>query len=164
MISIDAINFYDKLSNLGIEVWIDGGWGVDALLGKQTRSHRDLDIAIQQKDVAPLQEMLRVQGYREIKRDSPWNFVLGDGQGHEIDVHAFVFDDRGEVVQGTLYPKDSLAGSGTINGRVVKCVSPEYMVKFHTGYKLRDTDFKDVAALCERFGIDYPAEYQHLKK
>ena len=34
------------------------------------------------------------------------------------------------------------------------------MVKFHTGYRLRDTDVRDVSALCERFGIDYPDEYQ----
>jgi lincosamide nucleotidyltransferase A/C/D/E len=30
-----------------IEFYVDGGWGVDALLGKQTRPHADLDIAIQ---------------------------------------------------------------------------------------------------------------------
>ena len=38
------------------------------------------------------------------------------------------------------------------------------MVGFHTGYELHDSDFKDVSALCERFGIDYPEEYAHLKK
>lgn len=24
--------------------WLDGGWGIDVLAGKQTRSHRDVDI------------------------------------------------------------------------------------------------------------------------
>ena len=28
-----------------IEIWIDGGWGVDALLGTQTRPHSDVDIS-----------------------------------------------------------------------------------------------------------------------
>ena len=28
----------------GIDVWLDGGWGVDALLGQQTREHDDLDL------------------------------------------------------------------------------------------------------------------------
>ena len=32
------------------------------------------------------------------------------------------------------------------------------------GYEPHDSDFKDVSALCERFGIDYPEEYAHLKK
>ncbi len=35
----------------GIEVVVDGGWGVDALLGEQTRSHGDLDIALPHKDL-----------------------------------------------------------------------------------------------------------------
>lgn len=25
----------------GIDYWVDGGWGIDALLGRQTREHRD---------------------------------------------------------------------------------------------------------------------------
>lgn len=28
------------LEAAGIAVWLDGGWGVDALLGRQTRSHK----------------------------------------------------------------------------------------------------------------------------
>jgi lincosamide nucleotidyltransferase A/C/D/E len=34
----------------GIEVVVDGGWGVDALLGKQTRVHADVDIALEHKE------------------------------------------------------------------------------------------------------------------
>jgi len=30
----------------GIDVCLDGGWAVDALLGEQTRRHAGLDIAI----------------------------------------------------------------------------------------------------------------------
>ena len=43
MTSIDVIDCYTTLENLGIEIWVDGGWGVDALLGEQTRPHKDLD-------------------------------------------------------------------------------------------------------------------------
>ncbi len=67
MTSTDVIDFYTTLENLGIEMWVDGGWGVDALLGEQTRPHKDLDIAIQQKDVSKLRELLEVRGYKEIK-------------------------------------------------------------------------------------------------
>jgi lincosamide nucleotidyltransferase A/C/D/E len=51
MTSGDVVDFYKIVTQLGVDLWIDGGWGVDALLGEQTRPHRDLDIAIQQKDV-----------------------------------------------------------------------------------------------------------------
>jgi len=39
----------------------------------------------------------------------------------------------------------------------VKCISPEWMVKFHSGYELDGNDYRDVSALCERFGIALPA-------
>ncbi len=166
MTSADVIDLYATLENLGIKIWIDGGWAVDALLGKQTRSHADLDIAIQYKDTPKFREYLEARGYREVQRDEDkkWNFVLGDDSGHEVDVHAFTFDNNGHVIEGIEYPDRSLTGTGVIDGHAVRCIDPEHLVRFHTGYKLKDKDFKDVVALCERFGIDYPAEYLHLKK
>lgn len=88
MTSLDVLDFYRTMSEIGVEVWIDGGWGVDALLGKQTRSHKDLDIAIQERHVAVLREVLVTRGYREVRPEDarPWNFVLGDETGREIDV------------------------------------------------------------------------------
>lgn len=170
MTAADVIGLHAALEDLGIAVWIDGGWGVDALLGEQTRPHKDLDIVIQQKDASRLCQLLESQGYRDVERDdtSPWNFVLGDSLGHEVDVHAIVFDTAGNgvygpVQRGIMYPAASLSGSGSIDGHIVRCISPEWMVKFHTGYKLKDTDVHDVATLCERFGIEYPKEYAHLK-
>jgi len=32
------------LEDLNIKYWVDGGWGVDILTGKQNREHRDIDI------------------------------------------------------------------------------------------------------------------------
>ena len=171
MKSEDVVRLLQQLEEGGLAVWLDGGWGVDALLGEQTRPHGDLDIVIQQKDVPRLRRLLESQGYRDVARDdtSPWNFVLGDGKGHEVDVHAIVFDAEGNgiygpVEKGVMYPAASLSGSGAIDGRTVKCIAAEYMVKFHTGYRLRERDFRDVSALCERFGVDYPEDYAHLKK
>jgi hypothetical protein len=43
----DAIALYSLSEKEGIKVWIDGGWAVDALLGRQTRNHADLDIALE---------------------------------------------------------------------------------------------------------------------
>ncbi|MGK5520290.1 nucleotidyltransferase domain-containing protein [Micromonospora sp. URMC 107] len=34
------------LAAVGCRAWIGGGWGVDALVGHQTRAHRDLDLAV----------------------------------------------------------------------------------------------------------------------
>lgn len=165
------IQIYSMLTKNGIDTWIDGGWCVDALLGEQTRPHADVDIVVQQKDVPKLRKLLGALGYKEAIRDdtSAWNFVLSDGKGDLVDVHAIVFDAEGNglygpVEKGIMYPAASLTGKGTINCQPVKCISAEYLVKFHTGYELDENDFKDVMALCERFGIEYPKEYAHLRK
>jgi len=160
---MDVITFYIDLDNLGIRIWIDGGWGVDALLGEQTRPHTDLDIVIQQKDLQKVLELLRKRGYQNVERDDtrPCNFVLGDDRGHEIDFHVIVFDNDGNgiygpVENGEMYPFGSLLGTGNVNGHSVRCVSPEYMVKFHTGYELSESGSKDISALCKKFRIDFP--------
>jgi len=161
MTAEDVVELYSLSGQLGIEMWIDGGWGVDALLGKQTRSHSDLDIAIEYRFVPRLREHLEFQGYEDIKTKdrSQWNFVMGDDNGRLIDFHAFVFNDDGNITDGIKYPKGSLTGTGTINGHTLRCIDPEYMVKFHTFYEPNERDFKDVSALCDRFDINLPKEY-----
>jgi len=170
MTSLDVLNFYRTMSEIGVDVCIDGGWGVDALLGKQTRSHIDLDITIQQRYVASLREALLARGYREVRLEDarPWNFVLGDESGKEIDVHVVVLDENGNGVygppeKGEMYPAASLTGTGIIDGRSVRCISPEWAVKFHSGYELRKKDFRDVSALCSKFGFGLPAAYERFK-
>ena len=46
-----VVELYDKLDDLGIPIWIDGGWAVDALLATETRQHADLDIALEYRFV-----------------------------------------------------------------------------------------------------------------
>jgi lincosamide nucleotidyltransferase A/C/D/E len=143
-----------------IDLYIDGGWGVDALLGRQTRPHSDLDIALQHTDVPRLRALLEARGFRELPRDDSWecNFVFGDDQGRQVDVHSYTFDSTGNHIFGVAYPFDSLSGTGFINGIPVKCISPEWMVKFHSGYRLDWNDYQDVKALCQHFGIPLPDE------
>src|SRR5215510_7661930 len=102
----DVIDLCREFERAGIMIWIDGGWAVDALLGKETRPHEDLDIAIQHADIPKLRETLRSRGYKDVARDdaSENNFVLGDAEGRRVDVHS---------IEGLAYPKGSLAGQGT---------------------------------------------------
>ena len=52
-----------------IDVVVDGGWGVDALLGRQTRFHEDLDIAIPNQDVPKLRKLMTDKGYNDVPGD-----------------------------------------------------------------------------------------------
>jgi lincosamide nucleotidyltransferase A/C/D/E len=170
MTASDVLNLYSELEELGIKIWIDGGWGVDALLERQTRPHKDLDIIIQQKDVSQLRRLLEPRGYREIRLNEarPWNFVLGDEGGREIDFHVIVVDAKGNGLYGPLekdemYPAASLTGTGSICGEPVRCISPEWMVKFHSGYVLQEKDYRDVSALCEKFHVPLPQAFAAFK-
>ena len=157
----DVIEIVELFAQNRIELHIDGGWAVDALLGKQTRTHGDLDIAAQHKDVTQIRVLLEARGYTDVPRDDTrdCNFVLGDEQGHQVDIHSYTFDSAGNNVYGVAYPLDSLTGIGFISGHRVKCIAPEWLVKFHTGYKLDENDYLDVRALCKRYGLTMPAEY-----
>jgi len=157
----DAAEVVAFLERHGLEVYVDGGWAVNALLSVQTRPHADLDIAVPHKHVPRLRELLATRGYREQPRDDAWecNFVLADGRGRKIDVHSYTLDDAGNHLHGVAYIAEHLTGRGSIHNYPVRCISPEWLVKFHTGYELDENDFRDVRALCERFGIPLPDEY-----
>src|SRR5687768_1525335 len=146
MHAADVVELYATLERIGIRIWVDGGWGVDALLGEQTRPHEDLDIVVEQHDVPSLRALVEARGYADVPRDdtSAWNFVLGDPQGRMVDVHVIVFDSAGNgtygpAEKGIMYPAASLTGIGRIDSVSVRCISPEFVVKFHSGYPLRAT-------------------------
>ena len=147
----------DLFDTHAIEIYIDGGWAVDALLGKQTRVHNDLDIATPHVYVPQIRELLIDRRYKDFFRDDTrdCNFVMADNYGHQIDIHSY----EGNIIFGVPYPFQSLTGKGCINGYKVKCISAEWLVKFHTGYPLDHNDYKDVLALCNHFSIDLPIEY-----
>ena len=160
---LELVKLFDEYQ---IEVIIDGGWGVDALLGEQTRPHSDLDIAMPHKYVPQIRIALEAVGYKDVPRpdSKDCNFVMGDDLGHEVDIHTYTFDAQGNLVFGLPYPLDSLDGTGLIDGYPVRCITPEWLIKFHTGYQLDDIDYRDVQALCQRFGIEIPSEYDGFEQ
>jgi lincosamide nucleotidyltransferase A/C/D/E len=166
MTSSDVVEVVKMMEQAGIEVYIDGGWGVDALLGEQTRKHEDLDIALPHKFVPKLRSLLEARGYKDVPRDDTreCNFVLGDDKGRLIDIHSYTFDENGKHIFGVAYEPHHLTGTGVINGYTVKCIPPDVAVEFHTGYEVDENDYFDVKALCERFNIPIPGIYEKFVK
>jgi len=161
MTAQSAVEIIKLLEQSGIEVYVDGGWGVDALLGKQTRKHDDLDIALPHKFVPLLRQLLAARGYKDIPRDDTrdCNFVLGDDNGNLVDVHSYTFDESGKHIFGVAYELHHLTGHGVIDGYPVKTIPPDVMVEFHTGYEVDENDYHDVKLLCEKFGVNMPEVY-----
>jgi lincosamide nucleotidyltransferase A/C/D/E len=153
----------DALEGAGIAVWLDGGWGVDALLEEETREHDDLDLVVALDDVAALVSALRDAGYAQVAGTPPMSFVLVDAAGRQVDVHPVTFDDeRGGGVyvmddgREWVYPASGFEGRGRVDDHPVCCLSPEVQVLVHSGYELGAKDYRELDLLRERFGVDVP--------
>jgi lincosamide nucleotidyltransferase A/C/D/E len=154
-----VVRLVHRLNAAGLTVWLDGGWGVDALLGEQTREHDDLDLVVARSDVPLLTETLGDEGFDVAKGELPTCIVLLDSAGRQVDVHPVEFDDAGVGVyrmedgRDWAYPASGFAGEGLVLLRhAVRCLTPEVQVLCHTGYELAETDHHDLALLRERFG------------
>src|SRR3954471_16114593 len=90
----DVLEIVDLLESNGIEVWLDGGWGVDALLGEQTRDHDDLDIVVELHRVEDTITALTPHGYVLCENVLPTRAVLRSADGRQVDVHPITFDDK----------------------------------------------------------------------
>src|SRR5688500_18619374 len=160
-----AVEIVQLLENAGIEVWLDGGWAVDAALGEQTRTHKDLDIILRMSDIPALEQVLFEHGFSTKDGGTETNFVLAKGLELEVDVHGIVFDEAGNGVyrmgsgSDWIFPADGFKGTGSILGRIVKCLTPDVQVLCHAhGYVPSEKDFRDMELLKERFGLELPSQ------
>ena len=87
MTSSSLVELLQLFESNMIQVWLDGGWGVDALLQTQTRVHKDVDIIVSIMDVPKLQELLEMKGFSVQEGEPPNSFVLANSAGLEVDVH-----------------------------------------------------------------------------
>ena len=161
-----VIEFWDASRLRGFDICIDGGWAVDAVIGRQTRPHADLDIALPAIQVPRFRALLKTRGFRPVKRPDEWahNFVFEDDADRSIDVHSYVLDDDGRNLGGVPYEAQHLVGEGRILGQPVRCVPPEWLVQFHTGYEVDETDWHDVKILCEKFNLEIPKIYDTFRQ
>ncbi|MEV6784953.1 amino acid transporter [Streptomyces sp. NPDC051098] len=159
MTADDVLSILAVLRKVDVDMWIGGGWGIDALVGKQTRPHRDLDLMHRKSQEPAAVTALADAGFVETLDWRPVRFVVTDPQGREIDLHPMVFAADGSAVQASptpdqpfVYPASCFV-TGMILGSTVPCLSPQQQVFFHQGYEPADHDRHDMALLRQAFGI-----------
>ncbi len=164
----DVVEILERLEAAEVNVWLDGGWGHDAVLGEQTRQHDDLDLIVASEESARLIAVLREHGLVLTEHGSD-AFVLEDADGRQVDVHCARFDAAGNGLyrmsngEDWSFPAEALRGSGSIGGRPVRCLTPEHQVLCKTGaFEPSEADFQDVRLLHERFGVEIPRMYRTL--
>jgi lincosamide nucleotidyltransferase A/C/D/E len=167
----DVRSVLEWLELAGIEVWVDGGWGVDALVGEQTRPHGDLDLALSVANLDRAREALERHGFQHdeaIQPGLPARLVMRDEEGREVDFHPLAFDRAGNGWQQLsksgrawgCYPADDLHATGVIGGRGMRCLSPQLQFRFRMGYEWSERDEHDIRLLIGRFDAPAPPPFQ----
>jgi Aminoglycoside-2''-adenylyltransferase len=87
MSAADVVEILGCLDAASADVWLDGGWGVDALVGEQTREHEDLDLIVRDAHESRMREVLATTGlsrskgasrrtsYWLMNADAKWMFI-----------------------------------------------------------------------------------------
>lgn len=142
-----------------------GGWGVDALVGRQTRPRRDLDLAVDARDEATAIAVLEERGYRVETDWSPVRVEFACAGVGWVDLHPVAFDHAGQGRQAGLdgshfdYPTTAFV-VGSLEGAQVPCLSLQQQVAFHDGYELRPVDLHDLQILALRPSKSHDDEHQ----
>lgn len=155
-----------RLRARGLDWCVLGGWGVDALAGRTTREHKDLDVVLDVVALPAVLDLLAEDGFRQVctwpeSRDLPGRhpllgdalpsaFVLASTDGREVDVHVCDGLDTGVV---PLWETDvvlttaGLSGTGVVGGVVVRCMTARLQLACHQGYELPPAHAADVRLL-----------------
>jgi lincosamide nucleotidyltransferase A/C/D/E len=170
VLSEQVVSLYLDMEARGIRIWLMGGWGVDALLGRQTRAHHDVDVLVEVAMLERFRERLRELGFAfqyvwaeetwwvhhpswAKAEEQPTAFVYGHPDGREIDVHVVQLERHGGVAALWSCPYeftvDGLEGRGMVAGHRVRCLTREMQRAAHTGYELPPHHVADLGLLAE---------------
>lgn len=116
---LEALGAFDEAK---VETVLIGGWGIDALGGRQLRPHADLDLLVDEDDFERATATLEGLGYRPWNRSGPGPIgelqrfsvaqTFRDGALRVVELHAVVLERL-------------RTDTGSIGGRPVTCLTPE---------------------------------------
>lgn len=148
----EVLAVLDALRRAGVDAWVSGGWGVDALAGRQRRAHLDLDLAVDaraggdDRAVAALGALGYevVDAYTEVGAGLPERVILHGPAGRQIDLHPFAGPGHFAGVAEEPF------ATGRIAGQPVPCLAAAVQLRYHQDYPARPVDRFDVADLRRR--------------
>lgn len=161
----DVLEIVAILEGVGVDVWLDGGWAVDALARRQTRQHEDLDVVVDLNRVETIERILGERGFTVSEDELPTRLAMEDAKGRTIDFHTVTFDEEGGGIQklqrdrSYRYPPQGFAGMGEVGGQRVKCLTAEVLAECHYGYEPADKDRHNMQVLNQCFGIELKGPY-----
>jgi lincosamide nucleotidyltransferase A/C/D/E len=150
--SADVVRVLTAMNEADVDVWVDGGWGVDALVGRESRRHKDLDLLVLVVDVQRAAAVLVELGFGHLAGPSPAGLYC-DVADRRVDISVVAPDGASrEYVHETSHdtPRlavEDLSGQGMIGGLRVRCLTASAQVRAHVGYEMTDKDEHDLQLL-----------------
>ncbi|MHB1510532.1 MAG: nucleotidyltransferase domain-containing protein [Acidimicrobiales bacterium] len=159
MSAADVVRVVSAVEEARVPCLVAGGWGVDALLGRQTRRHDDLDLLVERfpDDLAATRAALERLGfrYRRTERADFWmpeRCILEDGRRrHRVDLVSMDWPrlraalDAGRDRPVTL--PDAARVTGLVGGAPVACLSAGVQRLLHPDESWRPVDHHDMTLL-----------------
>ncbi|AWB86962.1 amino acid transporter [Mycetocola zhujimingii] len=148
----DVVALFRSFARAGISAWAAGGWAVDAAVGRQTREHGDLDLAVDARHLPTLLALLTGDGFATTVDWLPSRLELTAADGRRVDLHPVEFAPDGSGIQRGLadtsfvYTADGFT-TGIVEGFTVPCLSVEQQLRFRDGYPPRQVDVHDIRIL-----------------
>jgi lincosamide nucleotidyltransferase A/C/D/E len=170
----DVVEVLSRLQDAGVRAWLVGGWATDALLGRETRGHGDLDLVVDAATAAAARVTLQTAGFHvahelHIGRFLRDQVVMIDGLRRPVALHPIDVDEwsaasgprsiRQQARELGIGEIDDVFAMGRLGGHDVPSTSPASQLVLRCGYEQRDVDRRDVEALCRQFGLPSPRPY-----
>ncbi|HVA02345.1 MAG TPA: hypothetical protein VMU64_01250 [Acidimicrobiales bacterium] len=174
MKATDVLGVLGALEAQEVPHYVAGGWGVDALLGRQSRSHDDLDVAIDdyENEAKRAIDALEPLGFRLVSATEqrawmPRLSILDDGAGHRVElvsldwrILAREFGQSGSDGSAHEAFEHLVYTEGTLGGQRVPCLSAEVQLLYHIGFELSPTLQHDVSLLRDELGASLPDPHE----
>lgn len=166
----EVLEMSGALEGSAVPFWLAGGWGVDALVGYQTRRHDDIDIVVDDfaSQAPAARAVLEPLGFR-VQREMhfalwmPDRWQMADSQLRVVDLLSIDWERLaaalgvGEEVVGqghAAWGKGKGAevcarafAHGRVGGRRVPCLSVEAQLLYHSGFEPSRAQRHDIALL-----------------
>ncbi|MDT1130610.1 lincosamide nucleotidyltransferase Lnu(A), partial [Staphylococcus pseudintermedius] len=142
----------DLFEKIEVTYWLDGGWGVDVLTGKQQIEHRYIDIDFYAQHTQKVIQKLEDKGYKIEVVWMPSRMELKHKKYVYLDIHPINLNDDGSITQanpegGNYVFQNEWFSETNYKGRKIPCISKEAQLLFHSGYDLTEKDHFDIKNL-----------------
>lgn len=148
----DVLRVLDAMHLADVSPCLEGGWGIDALLGRQTRAHSDLDLCLSRYERELALDALAVLGFDQISTGSAWLLRAADSNGRHVDVR--LFDGAPDGVGS-----EHTDGRGFVVGRPVRCLNSDGQILAHTADPPTEVDIGDLHKLADLARVQLAAPF-----